>query len=116
MRYIVLLIVLIVYWFLIAVGMGFLVQDEFISSGGIGVNTTYTALETEGINFSSIDAPTENSISKWKTSMGFLFGNRLSTQLDMPPILNFIISFINWLSVILIAICIYKIGNPISSA
>ena len=114
--YVVLLIVLIVYWFLIAVGMSFLVQDEFIASSGIGVNTTYTVLETKDINFSSIDAPTENTISKWKTSIGFLFGNKLSTTLDMPPILNFLIGFMNWISVILIAICIYKIGNPISSA
>ncbi len=60
MRYIIILMSIIIYWFLILLGMGFLVQDDFISSGSVNANSSYSLLETSDINFSSSDLHQSN--------------------------------------------------------
>ncbi len=117
MRYITILTVIIFYWVIVGIGMSFLVQDKFMITPTDTINESgFTTIETGGMNLTSIDSPDTNSISKWKTAIRFLFGFSLSSNIEAPATINFIISFINWLSIIMIIICIYKIGNPISSA
>ncbi len=115
MRYITILMAIIVWWFLVAMGLGFLSQDEFINSNQLDGNTSFDTIGTEGMNFTSLDFPEQNSISKWKTAISFLFGFNLGTNLDIPVAVAVIITFINWFSVLLSIVCIYKIGNPLSS-
>lgn len=115
MRYIILLMIIIVYWFLVSTGIGFLLEDELIFSQDISGQANFT-LNTSGINMTSADVPTEQSISKWKTGLRFLFGFKMPISLQIPIFLRSLIAFINWFILILTIICLYKIGNPISSA
>lgn len=108
--------VIIVYWFLIGIGTSLIVQDNLLFSENLEGGSNYSALETSAINYSSFDSPESNTLSKWKTALSFLFGFKLPETLGAPAFLRGVIAFINWFVLLLTVICLYKIGNPLSSA
>jgi len=113
MKYIVILLGIMMYGFLLSIGMPLLLQDEFLTNADYNSNNTYD-VNSDDLNFSTSElSETPGTVNKLKTAFNYLFSigvNESSTNL--PLILQNIISFINWLVLILGIICTYKILWP----
>ena len=115
MKYIVLLIMIIGWWFFIILGMNFLILDNTLSTAANPEGTSnYSALNTGSINFSAESVGTETGVSQIKTALKFLFGFSLSDDVyGVPSIIRNIISFINWIVALLTIITLLKVANII---
>lgn len=109
-----LLLLIIIFWFIEGTVFSLLGSDKVLASA-------YTDQQNFSINenLTSNYFNTSDDLSPEASSGGFLamsfrlFTFRLPSSL-FPVGLGFIISFINWVAVLMLVICIYRIANPLS--
>ena len=115
MRYIVILLMAIFWWFLVGMGMNFLLLDDvLLTNAGLSGSANYTALNTDTINFSAETIGEDTGISNIKTGLKFLFGFRITENVfEVPNLIRDILSFMNWLILIITLISVLKVVNII---
>ena len=112
MKYIVILITVIIYWFLLSISMGLLIQDQTLISSDISGESNYSALDTTSLNYSAETIGENTGISQFKTGISFLFGFSMPTNVyGVPDSLRNIISFFNWFILILTVAAFLKVAN-----
>lgn len=112
MRYITIVIVIIVYWFLLGMGLNFLLKDTLLVSAEMGSN--YSMINISNVNMTTDELTDEVSLKSFPSALKIMFGFRTPEINGLPSILTFIISFINWFLVIMMGISIYRIINPLA--
>ena len=115
MKYIVLLIMIIGWWFFVILGMNFLILDDTLAAAANPEGSAnYSALDTGSINFSAESVGENTGVSQTKTALKFLFGFSVPDNVyGVPNIIRNIISFINWVVAVLTIITIIKVVNII---
>ena len=109
---------LVVWWFSLIIGTNFLLLDTTLINAGIEGNTTLNTPEgaRDTLNFSSdISSHESTGIKTFKTAVQILFGFTVPDNFELPSILVIIISFINWIALVLTIVTVYKLVNPLSS-
>lgn len=114
MKWIVIIIVIVVYWFLVVMGLNFLLQDEFILSAGAEGNTSFSVFNTTDINMTTDELTEQTSLRSFPSALKVMFGFRTPIPAAIPATLASILSFINWFLVILLGISVYRIINPLA--
>lgn len=114
MKWIVIIIVIVSYWFLIGMGLNYLIQDEFILSAGSEGNSSFIVPDTSNINMTTDELTETTSLRSFPTALKVMFSFRTPIPLAIPQVLTVILSFINWFLVILLGISIYRVINPLA--
>lgn len=115
MKWIVIIIVIVSYWFLIGIGLNFLLQDEFILSVGAEGDTSFFIPNTTNVNMTTDELiEGRTSLRTFTSSLKVMFGFRTPIPSAIPQTLVVILSFTNWFMVILLGISIYRIINPLA--
>lgn len=115
MRWIVIIIVIIVYWFLIGMGLNFLLQDPFITSEGIVGNTSFNIPNTENVNMTQLQNPEQTTLRTFPNTLKIMFGFRTPIPAAIPQTLAGILSFLNWFLIVIFGIAVYRIVNPLAA-
>lgn len=113
MRYITILITIIFYWFLLGLTLSFMYQDSFINSPSLDSNYTSVGA-TSNINFTTDEYTNQTTPITFINVLKTMFLFRVPKSVGMPYLMTFIISFINWILIILLGISIYRIINPLA--
>ncbi len=116
MRWIVVIMVIVAYYFILGFGLSFLIQDEFIIAEAIEGNTSLTLVNTSIINLTTSEFSTDTNLRSFPNALGIMFGFRTPLPAAIPQSLTVIISFINWFLLILLGTAVYRIINPIAAA
>lgn len=112
MKNIIILILIIFYWFVLSTVLTYMFQDEFLSSALIEGNETYD-IEIN-TTFMNITSGQPSGVGQ-STPISFLSMTGRIFTMRIPFIdsqINFIISFINWLMILVLAIVIYRLVSP----
>jgi hypothetical protein len=117
MRYVAVLSMIIIFWFLLGTGLSFIAQDESlreISDENYSSFNQYANIDE--FNSSSQDSGDTSTGSAIGSSLAIMFGFRVpSSAGGMPQGIAIFLSFINWFLFVLAIVCVYKIVNPLSS-
>jgi len=112
-RYLSLLVSCLVFWAVIAFGLSSLAADDTFSGRDYG-NSMF---ESEfNVNMTT-DSNTELNVYSFfnsplvSTLIG-LFGFRLNVVFSMPPALSYFISILNYVLLVIVAFCLYRLVNP----
>lgn len=111
MRYITITIVIIIYFFLISLGLNLLLQDDFILAEGMEGNTSFNIPDTSDINMTTDELSEQTTLRTFPSILSIMFGFRTPIPNGLPQTLVVIISFMNWFLIILLGISAYKIIN-----
>jgi len=107
--------VIIVYYFLLGVGLTLLLQDVLLVSATGEGNTTYSLLNTTDINMTSDEMIGEGKTLKtFPNTLKIMFAFSTPKIAGLPSTLVAFISFINWFLLIIFGISVYRIINPLS--
>lgn len=112
MKYHIILVLIALFWFTEGIVLGYISQD--IALQEISTNLTYntSTYNTTTQFFNSTDSDEGNKASFLRSTLG-MFVYRLDENL-FPPALDGTIKFINWILVLLLIICVYRIANPLA--
>lgn len=116
MRYLVALLFCICFWFGMTTVLTFLANDEAIAEQGYSGNPDFTYQSADNpFNSSSTDVnPNSFANTSFFEMMLLLLTFRLNAVFNMPLLGSMIISFVNYLFLIIGGICIYKLASPFS--
>lgn len=114
MRYITIIIVIMTYWFVLALGLNLLLQDEFIIAEGISGNTTLLLPDAANINMSTENFSETTSLRNWIEPLRIMFTFRNPIPNALPSTVKWILTIVNWALVIFGIIAVYRIANPVS--
>lgn len=107
MSYVKILIGIICFWFFLSLTLSY-IGNDFIIDG----NTTYSTINRSAFNISS-SQDYEPTRTNFLDMLFRMFTFSISTAL-IPASLNIFISFLNWILLLLLIICVYRIANPLS--
>jgi len=112
MKYHMMLIMIICFWFIEFSTLAFVSQDvvlEQVYQGSFNATITYN----QSTSFENLTTNNPSSTSKgFIDSTLRLFSFRIPNYL-LPTALNFFVTFLNWLLVFILEMCIYRIANPL---
>ena len=111
MRWVVVIIAIVVYFFLVTTGLNSLLKDEFYNSPAGDGNTTFTVPDTTNVNVSILDGEDTSfrtTFSMFKLMLGF----RTPVPSTIPQSLAGLLSFINWFLIALLLLALYRLLNP----
>lgn len=118
MRYITILIVITVYWFLLGLGLSFLIQDEFIIASAFEGNTSYNLIDEDDINMTAMVYNSEDiegtTLRTFPSVLKMMFGFRTPIPQGIPSIFAVLLSFTNWFALIFFGIAVYRVANPLA--
>ena len=114
MRYITILIVIVVYWFLLGIGLSLLIQDEFIMAQAVEGNTSYNLFNVSDVNMTTDDIGEQTTLRTFPSVLKMMFGFRTPIPQGIPSIIAVLLSFINWFALIFFGIAVYRVINPLA--
>lgn len=114
MKYITIVIVIISYFFILSLGLNMMLSDISILSIQPEGNTSFFIMNTSSVNMSTSEIPEGVSLKSFPLALKVMFSFRTPIPSAIPKTAATIISFINWLVMILLGISLYRIINPLA--
>ena len=114
MRWIVIVIVIIAYYFLLGIGLNFLLQDPFITSAE-GVGNKSFSFDATDVNMTVLNLEDQTTLRSFPNALQIMFGFRTPLPTAIPQTVTSILSFLNWFLLIIFGIAVYRLVNPIAA-
>lgn len=116
MKPITIIFTVVFYWFLLGVGLNFLLLDTLVTATGAGTNQTYSTFNTTGLNMTTTEStPETTSLKSFPDTLKMMFAFKTPTAIGIPKIIGTIISFMNWVLVIFFGLSVYRLINPFAT-
>ena len=104
-----LMIGIIVFWFIISITLTGMAQDSSIQQANFtGNTTTVIDVNTNFVNMSALPSESTTTPVTFMNMLGRLFTFRLSGIIDMPEFISSIISFLNYLIILILGILVFR--------
>lgn len=106
---------IIIYWFLLGMGLNFLLQDTLVVAESSNANQSYSLMNTSTINMTTTGGtPEKPSLKSFINTLKMMFAFSTPEVAGLPSAVTFVISFVNWFLMVFFGIAVYRVANPLS--
>ncbi len=116
MKMIVIVMVILVYWFLLGIGINLLLQDELIVSANVG-NNSLNKFDATNLNMTTLNPSNDGNptLKTFVSTLKIMFGFSTPIAIGIPSLVAQIISFTNWFLFLIGGLAVYRLANPFAA-